>query len=699
MRSGRADELLDALTAALQRRERITLLAGSGLTSAVIPEVPGILDVADEYAANRPEAAILAAALAAVRLETGGRNIEAYLGYRRAFADIVKPSEFDLVAQQAVLRAYRPSDPGRSPLANQGGWQRVDATLGERLENDVESWDLPRGVRALGRLLVHGSVDFGRVLTTNFDPLIELAVRRAGGRAVTVRLGPDGSEPMLPVPDESIRVTHLHGYWRPETGRDRDRLLHDPEDLARNRPVFASRLARLLQRQRIVWVLGYSGWDAIFVAALAEAMAARPQMTVLWSLHHADKPAPAAWADLQTIPGDVTLYHGIDTDDLLPRLAERLGVHTPFRATEVRREWRHQRWERELISEPDTRPPDDPVTLLAQLDRRFGWEHVWSPDARSPYLVFWPVRLRTGPNVIHMAQALVAAALSARNARVVVCLDDFAVPEREARAREFGDAVAWWFSRIPDATPPEIRSLSDFIAMREDPETGAGPEGMLRPTRPWEIARELYGDRNPSVFRVLVAAKILPDIPLDELSENLPVILQALQRKNADRLLTPLTLFSFLQSLLNDRPTGSVVTLGGLDERALWELWRDTFDHDVNQVYNPRLISLGHDSLIVRWADAAGLRDHLEVARGLPGWDRQGGYFHWLIQNALLLPLYLSGTTLPRIGDYRMDSWAAAQAALNGSPAVLEPIAEQISAFYLNPARSDRPLARDDCRS
>ena len=235
--------------------------------------------------------------------------------------------------------------------------------------------------------------------------------------------------------------------------------------------------------------------------------------------------------------------------------------------------------------------------------------------------------------------------------------------------------------------------------MREDPETGAGPEGMLRPTRPWEIARELYGDRNPSVFRVLVAAKILPDIPLDELSENLPVILQALQRKNADRLLTPLTLFSFLQSLLNDRPTGSVVTLGGLDERALWELWRDTFDHDVNQVYNPRLISLGHDSLIVRWADAAGLRDHLEVARGLPGWDRQGGYFHWLIQNALLLPLYLSGTTLPRIGDYRMDSWAAARAALNGSPAVLEPIAEQISAFYLNPARSDRPLARDDCRS
>jgi hypothetical protein len=50
------------------------------------------------------------------------------------------------------------------------------------LEADLPNWALAPGMKALGQLVAAYPAEFGRsLLTTNFDPLIEVSIRRAGG--------------------------------------------------------------------------------------------------------------------------------------------------------------------------------------------------------------------------------------------------------------------------------------------------------------------------------------------------------------------------------------------------------------------------------------------------------------------------------------------------------------------------------------
>ena len=61
------------------------------------------------------------------------------------------------------------------------------------LESEFGAWVLPRAVDILGNLLVTCSDTFGRaVLTTNFDPLIEVSVLKHGGRFYRTVLHDDG---------------------------------------------------------------------------------------------------------------------------------------------------------------------------------------------------------------------------------------------------------------------------------------------------------------------------------------------------------------------------------------------------------------------------------------------------------------------------------------------------------------------------
>jgi len=55
-------------------------------------------------------------------------------------------------------------------------------------------WELNPGIEALGKLVAHYPQRFGKtVLTTNFDPLIEVAIRRAGGDYFKTALHADGN--------------------------------------------------------------------------------------------------------------------------------------------------------------------------------------------------------------------------------------------------------------------------------------------------------------------------------------------------------------------------------------------------------------------------------------------------------------------------------------------------------------------------
>jgi hypothetical protein len=677
-----ADDLVFRLLGLLSAGTPVTVFMGSGVTGTAIPSISGILRLADDYAEDRPDRAGLIDALRRAREENLGKEIDTYLAYRRAFAAWVSGNEFDVVAQEAVLEAYRPPDP--TLLKTRGRWQRVEAALGDRLEADVDNWVVPDGLAAFGALIAARPEAFNSYLvTTNFDPLVEIAIMRTGRGATSVPLTPDGTDHPIGTDERSIQVYHLHGYWRPDLESNNQRLLHDPDYLAQQRPALGTRVKALI-RSDVILVLGHSGWDGVLEEAVRQLSADGRRLTLLWGEHAADPQEVQRQRDrlnwllvdglvsTRTRPV-VEVFPGVDSNRLLPDLARQLKIPVPERRSLVRRR-RHPRWERELISEAGVQPPDDAVALLRQLDRRYQWERSWTDAPAQPSLLFWPVRLRPSPSVIHMAQAFAAAALSARAAEVIVCVDDYNVEDRDECDERFRAEVERWFMLVPGSNRPEFVSLEKFIERPENPV-------LPRNSRPWEVAREALGEHNPSVLSILMAAKIIPD----RLADNAAMIVRELRSQPARRLLTPLTLWSHLNYLIADRQpaTGSLMTLGGREEKGLWDLWREVYDHGVHQLYNPQIHSLTNQSLMLRWAEPDQLRSYLLKELDRPGWEEPGRYLYWLVQNAFLLPTYVSGGAPPTFDGHRLDSWATVYEAMRTDTSVIDLIVKQVCAVYL----------------
>ena len=195
----------------------------------------------------------------------------------------------------------------------------------EDLERDLDGWHLRPGVAALGQLIRENDQVFQRpILTSNFDPLIEVAIRRAGRGAITINLPSDGSFRGLIVNDNTAQVVHFHGFWR------QGDTLHTPDQLTRERPLLAANLRKLLQETVLV-VLGYGGWNDVFTESLMKAIGEQSEVIdVLWTFF-AKNPDDIRLRHqtllerFHSLPGQrVVVYGGVDCHDFLPRLRERL---------------------------------------------------------------------------------------------------------------------------------------------------------------------------------------------------------------------------------------------------------------------------------------------------------------------------------------------------------------------------------------
>jgi SIR2-like protein len=684
--------LLARLTASLRESEQITLVLGSGVTATAIPRIPGLLAIADKYAAGRNDEGALERALAQARAELPSppAPIDLYREYRRVFTDWVSPGAFDVIAQQAVLKAYTTPDPMESPLATRGLGQRLERGVGEFLENDRFSWQLPRGVQALGHLLTQAAEAFDhRVLTTNFDPLIEIAVRSASGLAVSLPLDATGGYGPSTGADGAIRVFHLHGFWRPTLHVRGRRLLLDPSVLTGEATELVAATAELIRGDTVL-VLGCADWAGTISAALATVADRRP-VRVLWALHDADpEQALRTAARLgREIGTEVETFPGIDSERLLPALADAAGVAVPPRETGLRHRVRHHSWERQLVSQLDPRPPADVPSLLLQLERRFGWVNQQQGTV-GPSRVLWPVRLRPRASVIHMVQAFAAGALARLGVEVRLVLDDVGSRDK-GTAEQFRADLRRWIGHTGHGAPVQFVSLEEFVDRSQKQPSTSPESALLRPTDPWGVARRVfYGDQNPSLYSVLAAVKAVPHLTdWDALEANAWPIVQSILRTDANRLLTPLTLWSYLNSMLLERPTGDVMTLGGRDEALLWAQWRQVFGFGPGHLYNPYIKSLQHDAHMLSWSSEQELTQHLQRTSELHGWDAEAGYVPWLFQNGLLLPGYLNHEDVPETEDFPLDSWAAFVAAIEMGKPVLELLAERVTRLYLG--RPDNP--------
>jgi hypothetical protein len=648
--------------------DRVTLVIGSGLDDHAIPRVADVIDVAKRYAEGRDDEGDLQEALREAERRCAEDSPGAlYDHVRRALLDWLSPGEYNAIAQQTVLHRYRPPDLHASPLGSHGMWQPISFRLGAAIERDLESWQIPSSVQALGALLAQRGEMFGhRILTTNIDPLLEIAVRRAGGQARSMVTN-GTPNPRAGYDVDAVTVHHLHGFWRPLTPVSTGRITEVIDDRA---SADIARAAAELMDGDLICVLGASDRIGTIRAAIAEI----PEPpTVIWVSHGGG--APDGHADLVHLGP-------VDNSRALPELAKRLRVAVPTMTVTTARS-RHLNWERLFVSQPDNEPPDDIADLLREVGRRFTWRTEWS-DTRSPddrvELVYWPVRLRRRTSVIHMVQAFAAGALAARGARLVIALDDLTGQHRPEVRRSFEADLRRWVAHTAPSAEPSVQSLKQYV---DDITTSPTAAALLRPVTPWQVANDLYGG-SISLYTVLAAVKALPHLAPYDLEDSAKKIVQDLQRHSSDRLLTPSTTWSFLHYLLLDTPSSAVMTLGGRDEALFWEQWRQIYEFDVSQLYNPLIKSLTHESGMVRWKDREELSGQLRRFRETQQhWEDEGRFIHWLFQNAVLLPLYLNRLEVPRVEGIAIDSWAAfAEGEKEGAP-VLEMLAKRATELYL----------------
>ena len=184
------------------------------------------------------------------------------------------------------------------------------------MDFDAKGWALNPATEFIGRLAARYPDRFGRsILTTNFDPLIEVSIRTAGGSYFRTTLQSDGN--LSQTEGTGCHVIHLHGYWY---GSD---TLHTARQLGQARPRLRASLSALL-REKLVVVCGYGGWDDAFTEALVDVVrddSANPE--VLWtffSQHPLVNDSLSNRLERGMDRGRVNLYAGIDCHELFPKI-------------------------------------------------------------------------------------------------------------------------------------------------------------------------------------------------------------------------------------------------------------------------------------------------------------------------------------------------------------------------------------------
>ena len=260
-------ELLTNLVAALEQDREVALWLGAPMSAPSqvggpgVPTARAMVELVREALAPYPRA--LAEVERALSLAEWGAEYGAAMDVLRTWGG---PDDVAGVIRRAVRM-------GRLPVAR-------DLPDDGELELDLEGWHLPPGTAALGEMLAAGLGGLrGPVITVNFDPLLSIAIKRAGGRVERRLLDEQGYLPRPGHAHGEIEVVHLHGYWR------------DPETLIS--PPSRRRLAeglKVLLQDHTVLVLGTGSHNDVATQALLDvALDDEAQVTVVQAFHASER--------------------------------------------------------------------------------------------------------------------------------------------------------------------------------------------------------------------------------------------------------------------------------------------------------------------------------------------------------------------------------------------------------------------------
>lgn len=294
----------------------LAILCGSGVSSSVLASTEMIVENIRRQL-DHEDKQDLDDALAS--LASTAEKYQAafdFLALRRS------PAERDRVITMMTLGAYKGLPKGVRPSL-------TDENL-SLYEADNAQWKVPRGIEALGRIWAGTRAEKrGPILTSNFDPLCEIALRRAGSQVSTRVVDADGSIYRDFVVAYEPHVVHFHGYWRGSS------TLSMNSQLGQERPALQSGLRLILQNYSLL-VLGYSGWNDVLMRQLLSAIRAQEatSLDVMWcsytDVSHETLSESPAIRELAKAPGNVIFYANIDSNTFLPSLEKRIAAHLDY---------------------------------------------------------------------------------------------------------------------------------------------------------------------------------------------------------------------------------------------------------------------------------------------------------------------------------------------------------------------------------
>lgn len=268
----------------------------------------------------------------------------------------------------------------------------------------------------------------------------------------------------------------------------------------------------------------------------------------------------------------------------------------------------------------------------------FRWEpHDFSQrPTNASIAVYWPVRLRY-PNAIHAAQCFAAAGLQQCGCKVNLWLDNLG--NKDYDEQHFVARIHKWLKTAGGA-PSDL-----VVRFCDEDMRGKCPE------QAWHMIERWLGTQQHPTFDVLRISKIIASAP-DGSEVQDAVTIHALKTRKPRRLMTPAIVWACLHHLTQERKADSIITLGGFDERELWEAWHHCCDAEskpiaLGNLYLPELRSanatLKMENKPLKWYSQQDvLQDFQEaVADGatMLSTDRLP---RWASSNCALLPALLS---------------------------------------------------------
>lgn len=315
---GSAEMLLVRLSSIIKQDKKINVLVGSGLTVSnlansergvsSIGEI--ISDIQNIFECND------AGSLLQERLKNEFSEFEKYQAAMQTLLSCFGQDELNKVIVKAVLNAMI-----GNPVVTSDK-QEINHIL---LEKNPQNWFLRKGVDALGEIFVDFREIFsGPILTSNFDPLLEISIRKHEGTPNSICIVNDGK--FLNQISDSNSVVHFHGFWH---GSD---TLHTTDQLKRERPQLKGDLKKVLSNAVLI-VTGYGGWNDVFTNTLVELInEGNNNFEVLWCFYEGDhdliqeKNKALISSMIGSVGQRVVFYAGVDCHKLFPVFLEKLNT-------------------------------------------------------------------------------------------------------------------------------------------------------------------------------------------------------------------------------------------------------------------------------------------------------------------------------------------------------------------------------------